>query len=156
MVFSSSSPSPPSLIIFSPSLKPNSEPPYEVLKTHPSLSLLSKCKNIQTLKQIHAQIIKTGLHDFQFTLSRLIEFCAVFSPSNGGDLSYALSIFESMEEQPKLLIWNTMIRGYSLSSSPDLAIQFYIRMLVSEVEPNSYTFPFLLKSCSGGGGQFQE
>ncbi|RZC43525.1 hypothetical protein C5167_036466 [Papaver somniferum] len=154
MLFSSS------LTIFSPPLKPNSEPPYELLKTHPSLSLFSKCKNIQTLEQIHSQTIKTGLHNFQFTLSRLIEFCAVSSPSNGGDLSYALSMFESLEEQPKLFIWNAMIRGYSLSSSAELAIHFPKYgdpniWSITGIEPNSYTFPFLLKSCNGGG-QFQE
>uniref|UniRef100_A0A803MQB4 DYW domain-containing protein n=1 Tax=Chenopodium quinoa TaxID=63459 RepID=A0A803MQB4_CHEQI len=126
---------------------PNSDPPYNLLQSQPSLSLLSKCNNIQTLKQIHSQIIKTGLHNTQFALSKLIEFCAV-NPS--GDLSYALSIFESMDE-PNTLVWNTVIRGKSLSSAPMGAFDLYIRMLVSGAEPNSYTFPFVLKSCAKSG-----
>ncbi|XP_021741657.1 pentatricopeptide repeat-containing protein At1g08070, chloroplastic [Chenopodium quinoa] len=126
---------------------PNSDPPYNLLQSQPSLSLLSKCKNIQTLKQIHSQIIKTGLHNTQFALSKLIESCAV-NPS--GDLSYALSIFESMDE-PNTLVWNTVIRGKSLSSAPMGAFDLYIRMLVSGAEPNSYTFPFVLKSCAKSG-----
>ncbi|KAI3904813.1 hypothetical protein MKW92_006843, partial [Papaver armeniacum] len=87
MLFSSSSsPSPPSPVIFSPPLNKTQSLRMNFLKpTH--LFHFSKCKNIQTLKQLHSQIIKTGLHNFQFTLSRLIEFCAVSSPSNGGDLS---------------------------------------------------------------------
>ncbi|CBI27273.3 unnamed protein product, partial [Vitis vinifera] len=44
-----------------------------------------------------------------------------------------------------------MIRGNSLSSSPVGAIDFYVRMLLCGVEPNSYTFPFLLKSCAKVG-----
>ncbi|KNA12201.1 hypothetical protein SOVF_127900 [Spinacia oleracea] len=123
---------------------PNSDPPYNLLQSQPSLSLLHKCKNIQTLKQIHSQIIKTGLHNTQFALSKLIEFCAV-NPS--GDLSYALSIFESMDN-PNTLVWNTVIRGQSLSSSPMGALDLYIRMLFSDVEPNSYTFPFIFKCCA--------
>lgn len=35
-----------------------------------------------------------------------------------------------------------------MSSSPIQAILFYVRMVLSGVEPNSYTFPFLLKSCA--------
>lgn len=45
-------------------------------------------------------------------------------------------------------MWNTIIRGHWLSSSPILSIQVYARMMNSGVEPNSYTFPFLLKSCA--------
>ncbi|CAO2841264.1 unnamed protein product [Amaranthus hypochondriacus] len=123
---------------------PNSDPPYNLLQSQQSLSLLSNCKNIQTLKQIHSQIIKTGLHNTQFALSKIIEFCAI-NPS--GDLSYAVSIFKSIDN-PNTLVWNTLIRGHSLSSYPISAIDFYIQMLFSDVSPNSYTFPFVLKSCA--------
>ncbi|KAL5547964.1 hypothetical protein UlMin_003195 [Ulmus minor] len=120
-----------------------SDPPYKLLQNHSSLNLLSKCKSIHNLKQVHTQIIKTGLHKTQFALSKLVEFSAL-SPS--GDLSYALSIFQAIEE-PNIFLWNTIMRGYLLSSNPYLAIDFYIRMVVSDVEPNSYTFPVLLKCC---------
>ncbi|KAA8535065.1 hypothetical protein F0562_030068 [Nyssa sinensis] len=123
---------------------PTSDRPYILLQDHPSLNLLSKCKNMESLKQIHSQIIKTGLHNSQFALSKLVEFCAV-NPS--GDLSYALLIFDSIEE-PNQIIWNTIIRGHSLSSSLILAVDVYVHMLFSGLEPNSYTFPFLLKSCA--------
>ncbi|WRX32478.1 Pentatricopeptide repeat - like 10 [Theobroma cacao] len=125
-------------------LLPSSDPPYKLLQNHPSLSLLSKCRTIQTLKQVHCHIIKTGLHHTQFALSKLIEFCAV---SPFGDLPYALLLFESIDE-PNQVIWNTMIRGFSLSSSPGLALEFYVKMIWSGIVPNSYTFPFVLKSCA--------
>ncbi|KAK9947610.1 hypothetical protein M0R45_003226 [Rubus argutus] len=126
---------------------PASDPPYNLLQTHPSLTLLSKCKSIQNLKQVHTHIIKTGLHNTHFALSKLIEFCAV---SPFGDLSYALLVFETVEN-PNQIIWNTIIRGYSLGSKPLQAVEFYVRMILSGVEPNSYTFPFLLKSCAKFG-----
>ncbi|KAI3495898.1 hypothetical protein L1887_38245 [Cichorium endivia] len=112
---------------------------------HPSLHLLSKCKNMEEFKQIHAQMIKNGLHKSQFALSKILHFCAIDS---GGDLSYALSVFNTIEEPPDPIIWNTIIRGYSLNSSPFSAIDFYKFMLLSGVEPNSYTFPSLIKSCA--------
>ncbi|OMP09144.1 hypothetical protein COLO4_05756 [Corchorus olitorius] len=126
---------------------PSSDPPYKLLQNHPSLSLLSKCRTMQTLTQVHSHIIKTGLHHTQFALSKLIEFCAV-SPS--GDLPYALLIFESIDE-PNQVIWNTMIRGFSLSSSPRMALEYYVKMIWSGIVPNSYTFPFVLKSCAKTG-----
>ncbi|XP_010688051.2 pentatricopeptide repeat-containing protein At1g08070, chloroplastic [Beta vulgaris subsp. vulgaris] len=126
---------------------PNSDPPYHLLQSQPSLSLLSKCKNIETLKQIHSQIIKTGLHNTQFALSKLIEFCAIDS---SGDLSYAVSIFDTIEE-PNTLVWNTVIRGQCLSSSLINALELYVGMISSEVVPNSYTFPSILKCCAKSG-----
>ncbi|KAK7264958.1 hypothetical protein RJT34_32572 [Clitoria ternatea] len=127
---------------------PNScDPPYKVLEEHPHLNLLSKCNNINSLRQIHSLFIKTGLHNTTFALSKLIHFCAV-SPS--GDLSYALSLFHSIQHQPvsNPFIWNTLIRAFSLSLSPIFSLQLYLHMLHSGVQPNSYTFPFLFKSCA--------
>ncbi|PRQ46446.1 putative tetratricopeptide-like helical domain, DYW domain-containing protein [Rosa chinensis] len=148
MVFSFSSSS--SLLTTPPStlhVLPASDPPYNLLQTHPSLTLLSKCRSIQNLKQVHTHIIKTGLHNTHFAMSKLIEFCAV---SQFGDLSYALSVFECVEN-PNQIIWNTIIRGYSLSLKPLQAVEFYVRMIASGAEPNSYTFPFVLKSCAKAG-----
>ncbi|KAG6739388.1 hypothetical protein POTOM_056984 [Populus tomentosa] len=119
-------------------------PPYKLVHEHPSLTLLSNCKTLQTLKQIHSQIIKTGLHNTHFALSKLIEFCAV---SPHGDLSYALSLFKTIRN-PNHVIWNHMIRGLSSSESPFLALEYYVRMISSGTEPNEYTFPSIFKSCT--------
>ncbi|ESR64222.1 hypothetical protein CICLE_v10010823mg [Citrus x clementina] len=138
---------PPSSLTLSPSIlhfPPSSDPPYKLLQNQPSLALLSKCTNMQNIKQVHSQIIKTGLHNTQFALSKLIEICAV---SPFGDLSYALLVFETIRE-PNQVIWNNIIRGHSLSSSPVVAIKFYVRMILSGFVPNTYTFPFILKSCA--------
>ncbi|XP_006364895.1 pentatricopeptide repeat-containing protein At1g08070, chloroplastic [Solanum tuberosum] len=123
---------------------PSSDPPYKLLQTHPSFSLLSKCKNMEDLKKVHSHFIKFGLHNTQFALSKLLEFCAT---KPYGDFSYALSIFNTTDE-PNHVMYNMIIRGYSLSSSPSFAIDFYEKMLFSGNRPNSYTFPFLLKSCA--------
>lgn len=42
-----------------------------------------------------------------------------------------------------------------MSSRPIEAVEFYVRMILSGVEPNSYTFPFLLKSCVKTAATFE-
>ncbi|XP_076909030.1 pentatricopeptide repeat-containing protein At1g08070, chloroplastic-like [Bidens hawaiensis] len=68
-----------------------------------------------TIPPIHAQFIKTGLHN------------------------------STQQHPPDQFTWNTIIKAYSLTSS---AIQFYNFMLLSNTQPNSYTFPSLFKSCA--------
>ncbi|XP_027070143.2 pentatricopeptide repeat-containing protein At1g08070, chloroplastic [Coffea arabica] len=120
-----------------------SNPPCSLLQKHPSQSLLSGCKNMENLKQIHAQFIKFGLHNTHFGLSKLVGFCAL---SPYGDSNYALLIFDAIEN-PTEILWNTIIHGYALSSNPELALEFYVKMVSLGNYPNSYTFPSLFKSC---------
>ncbi|KAK9706126.1 hypothetical protein RND81_07G105600 [Saponaria officinalis] len=136
-----------SVILCSLNFSPNSNPPYNLLHTHPSFDRLSNCNSIKTLKQIHAQFIKTGLCNTQFALSKLIEFCAI---NPAGDLDYAVSIFDAIDE-PNTLIWNTVIRGQSLKSCCVSVLDWYVRMISSGGEPNSYTFPFVLKAIAKSG-----
>ncbi|XP_065851397.1 pentatricopeptide repeat-containing protein At1g08070, chloroplastic-like [Euphorbia lathyris] len=123
---------------------PFSDPPYKFLQTHPSIALLSTCRNLQTFKQIHCHFIKTGLYNTHFALSKLIEFSAI---SPYGDLPYALLLFKTTQN-PNQVIWNNIIRGLSLSESPLLALKYYVAMVLSGLNPNTYTFPSVLKSCS--------
>ncbi|XP_050870717.1 pentatricopeptide repeat-containing protein At1g08070, chloroplastic [Lathyrus oleraceus] len=126
---------------------PGSDPPYKILEEHPYLKLVAKCKNINTFKQLHSLVIKTGLNNTVFVQSKLIQFCAV-SPS--GDLSYALSLFAENKQQNKHnhFVWNSLIRGHSLSYSPISSLHLFTRMLYYGLQPNSHTFPFLFKSCA--------
>ncbi|XP_057744005.1 pentatricopeptide repeat-containing protein At1g08070, chloroplastic [Arachis stenosperma] len=131
-----------SILHFLPS---STDPPYTLLENHPSLILLSQCESIHTLKQVHCHVIKTGLHNTLFALSKLIHFCAL-SPS--GDLSYALSLFRSAPQQPNPFIFNTLIRAHSLTPSPLHSLNTFSEMIASGVQPNSHTFPSIFKSCA--------
>ncbi|ESQ36085.1 hypothetical protein EUTSA_v10006910mg [Eutrema salsugineum] len=126
-------------------LPSSSDPPYDIIRSHTSLSLLLNCKTLKSLRKIHAQMIKTGLHNTNYALSKLIELC-VLSPHFEG-LTYAISVFETIQE-PNQLIWNTMLRGHALSSDPVSSLKLYVSMISLGLLPNSYTFPFLLKSCA--------
>ncbi|KAG5062821.1 hypothetical protein JHK85_004004 [Glycine max] len=55
------------------------------------LVLLKKCKNVNHLKQAHAQVFTTGLDANTFALSRLSAF---YSHPRQGSLTYACRVFE--------------------------------------------------------------
>ncbi|KAK7276766.1 hypothetical protein RIF29_17912 [Crotalaria pallida] len=112
------------------------------ISDHPSLTMLQNhCSNMKDLKQIHAHIIKTGLALDTIAASRVLTFCA--SPS--GDINYAYLLFTTMPN-PNLYSWNTIIRGFSRSSNPKLAISLFVDMLYSEVEPTRLTYPSVFKA----------
>lgn len=109
-----------------------------------TLHLLQRCSNMEELRQIHGQMLKTGLVLDAIPASKLLAFCA--SP-NSGSLAYARTVFDRIF-RPNTFMWNTMIRGYSNSKEPEEALLLYHHMLYHSVPHNAYTFPFLLKACS--------
>ncbi|XP_058093095.1 pentatricopeptide repeat-containing protein At4g21065-like [Magnolia sinica] len=116
---------------------PNIKPPkHQSL----NLSLLKHCTHLSDFKQIHAQIIKNPSPQTNILLSKLIE-----SLVNSTHMDYALHVFEEMPE-PTTFVYNTMIKGYALSSSSE-GIELYIRMRCRGLEPDNFTYPFLLKAC---------
>ncbi|KAG6402895.1 hypothetical protein SASPL_135109 [Salvia splendens] len=111
----------------------------------PPLSLAAdKCRSMDQLKQIHAQMITTAqIHD-AFAASRLINFSAL---SDSGDLTYALKLFANIPA-PNTFIWNTLIRAHATSSNPSAGLHLYSEMRRRAAAPGKHTFPFVLKACA--------
>ncbi|XP_015889984.3 pentatricopeptide repeat-containing protein At5g66520 [Ziziphus jujuba] len=109
-----------------------------------TVSLLESCSSMEELKQIHAQMFKTGLVSSSIPVSKLLSFCSL---SSSGNLGYACKVFDRFSS-PNIFMWNIMIRGYSNSNEPEKALLLYHQMLRHSVSHNEYTFPFLLKACS--------
>ncbi|KVI06906.1 pentatricopeptide repeat-containing protein At2g42920, chloroplastic [Cynara cardunculus var. scolymus] len=110
----------------------------------PCLSIIqTKCSTIKDLQIIHAQIIKTGLIKDTIAASRLLAFAAT---SPAADINYALMLFDQIQN-PNLFIWNTIIRGFSRSSNPRMAVSLFIDMLIQlSVEPERRTYPSVFKA----------
>ncbi|XP_008792153.2 pentatricopeptide repeat-containing protein At3g22690-like [Phoenix dactylifera] len=124
---------------------PNAKPNFTLALAHPILARLERCSSMRELRQLHAHMITTGLARDPFAASRLLAFCAL---SLHGDLRYALALFRQTPT-PNLFSWNAIIRAFARSNRPELSLRFYVDMLQSGlVLPDSYTFPFLLKSCT--------
>ncbi|KAF5196115.1 Pentatricopeptide repeat [Thalictrum thalictroides] len=119
---------------------PSLNPP----KTHqPTIQNIESCSTMAELKQFHSKFIRHGLSSDNDAMGRVIKFCAV---SELGDLNYALQVFDRIP-QPDTFIYNTLIKGYLQAHLIDKCILFYSRMLEELVEPNSFTFPLVVKAC---------
>jgi pentatricopeptide repeat protein len=126
-----------------PILKPQTTP-YQHLNLIPQIK---NCKTIQELKQLHAIFIKTNKAHDPTVSTELLKLTAT---SDFRDPIYALSLFDQMS-QPNCFAWNTVIRAFSDSSSSNAnnALLIFCQMMYDGVvEPNSFTFPSVLKACS--------
>ncbi|WOL07991.1 pentatricopeptide repeat-containing protein [Canna indica] len=115
------------------------------ISDHSLLSLLeTQCANMRDLRQLHSQLIKTGLARDHVAVSRVLAFCAT---SPHGDLNYAARLF-SHHQNSNAFMYDTLIRGFSKSSTPHLALSLFLDMLRSPTQPVSLTFPSLFVACS--------
>ncbi|CAE6046148.1 unnamed protein product [Arabidopsis arenosa] len=103
----------------------------------------TQCSTMRELKQIQANLIKTGLISDTVAASRVLAFCCA-SPS---DMSYAYLVFTRINYKNPF-VWNTIIRGFSRSSFPEMAILIFIDMLCSSpsVKPQRLTYPSVFKA----------
>ncbi|KAJ8634134.1 hypothetical protein MRB53_027470 [Persea americana] len=105
-------------------------------------SILKKCVHLNQFKMVHTQIIKNPSHQTNVLLAKLIESLVA-----AAHLDYAHKVLDEMSE-PMAFAFNTMIRGYALSGNGEEGINTYIKMQEHCIEPDSFTFPFLLKAST--------
>ncbi|KAM1217907.1 hypothetical protein PS1_045569 [Malus domestica] len=106
--------------------------------------MAQNCLSMTHLKQIHGRAVVTDLHHHAIVLAKMFRFAAI---SPAGDLSYAHRLFDQMP-RPNTFFYNTLIRGYSKSSSPSESVGLFNQMRLNCVDPDEFTFTFLLKSRS--------
>ncbi|KAI4346621.1 hypothetical protein L6164_007503 [Bauhinia variegata] len=102
------------------------------------------CLSMRDLKCIHGHAIRAYLNQHPVVLGKIFRFAAV---SPFGDLSYAHRLFSQMHKKTTFF-YNTLIRGYSKSSSPSRSIHLFNQMRQNCVSADEFTFTFLLKSRS--------
>ncbi|KAJ6710682.1 PPR CONTAINING PLANT-LIKE PROTEIN [Salix koriyanagi] len=87
-------------------------------------------------------MLKSDLHRNLHFLTNLISQYASL-----GSVSYAYSVFSSTPSAD-LFLWNVMIRGLVDNSHYHHAILLYKQMLKLGIQPDDFTFPFIIKACS--------
>ncbi|CAN8286754.1 unnamed protein product [Cochlearia groenlandica] len=117
----------------------------------PYLQLIdTQCTTMRELKQIHANLIKTGLISDTIAASRVLAFCC----ETPLDINYAYLVFTRINHK-NLFVWNTIIRGFSRSSFPEMSISIFIDMLCSSsssyVKPQRLTYPSVFKAYASLG-----
>ncbi|KAE9602194.1 hypothetical protein Lal_00050246 [Lupinus albus] len=108
-------------------------------------SLLQSCNNIRNLIQIHTQVVLNGLSQKNNFLTKLLSFYVL-----SGHLQHALNLFSKINN-PTTTLWNQIIRGYARTQMPWKSVQFYKQMVSAEVDPDGFTYSFLLSACARGG-----
>lgn len=114
---------------------------------------LQQCFFPEHLDQILAAAVKTNLvYQDTFFVSRFIEACCRFRR-----MDCAGEVFTGMIE-PNSFVYNVMIKGFILCSSPLESLRLYIDMCRRRVSPTCYTFSSLVKACAATerGGDFGE
>lgn len=113
-------------------------------KSHQHLRLLKKCTHLLQFKQVHAQIIKASFNNSTISdtqLAKLIE-----SLLNSSQIAYAHLVFSQIIN-PSTFAFNTMIRGYAEAGLGHRGIQLYTQMIGNGLDPDTFTYPILLKAC---------
>ncbi|XAR70958.1 hypothetical protein NMG60_11028016 [Bertholletia excelsa] len=114
------------------------------------LSLLQACDSLTELNQIQALILKLGLHQNAFVLTKFAS-----TSSDLDAIHYASCFLFSSEADTSLydaFLFNTVIRGYAKTNhSKHCGLHYYKTMLEFAISPNKFTYPFVLKACAGLG-----
>eukprot|EP01018_Ginkgo_biloba_P037438 Gb_29878 [translate_table: standard] len=121
-----------------PSISPNSN-----TKIKSFASLLQSCKNIESLNQIHAHLHLNGLVQNVFLGTKLVKMYDKF-----GNLDNASLVFDKIYER-NVFLWNAIIRGYAWNELCQETLNLYYEMLRAGIQPDNFTFSFVLKACAG-------
>ncbi|TKY71972.1 Pentatricopeptide repeat-containing protein mitochondrial [Spatholobus suberectus] len=106
---------------------------------HNLILALKSCKTTSEIRKIHGQMVKTALDNVPFTLSKLLAVSIL-------DMDYAASIF-SYIQTPNLFMFNTMLRGYSISNCPNKALPLFNELRNHGIGLDQFSFITVLKAC---------
>ncbi|KAK4279444.1 hypothetical protein QN277_011228 [Acacia crassicarpa] len=107
------------------------------------VQLVRSCKDFKSLFQIHGRLVVSDLQNYHSIIAHLINAYALFH-----ECGLARRTFDSVAN-PTVILWNSIIRAYSKSNRFQEAIKMYHSMLENGLEPDKYTFTFVLKACTG-------
>ncbi|RLM85669.1 pentatricopeptide repeat-containing protein [Panicum miliaceum] len=108
------------------------------------LNLLSQCRSIQNLNQVHAHLLVDGSFSAAAVASQLLaSYCALSAAAGHG----ALRLFDGIPD-PDRFMYNTVIRACCNGSCPQEALRLHRGMLERGILPNEFTLPFVLKACT--------
>ena len=122
-------------------------------------NMISQCKSVKQLHQVHAYTITTGLlilfpsPIFSSILSTFTSILLATSSTYGEhsststSLSYAISVFNSIPN-PTTFSYNNLIRLQTLFRYPVPAVQCFASLRRFSVLPDFHTFPFVFKACA--------
>ncbi|KAG8661612.1 pentatricopeptide repeat-containing protein At1g18485 [Manihot esculenta] len=109
------------------------------------LNILPVClekSHLPSLKEIHGYSIR---HEFQY--DELVANAFVTAYAKCGMLSSAERVFYSMETKT-VSSWNALMGGYAQNGDPKQALNLYIQMTYSGLEPDWFSIGSILLACA--------
>ncbi|XP_076915771.1 pentatricopeptide repeat-containing protein At1g09190-like [Bidens hawaiensis] len=103
---------------------------------------LHRHRNRTRITEIHAHIFRHHLHQSNLILSHLVSACGSLN-----QMPYAHLIF-LQTHHPNILLFNSIIKGYSLSPPSQLPLHLFHAMRKRNIWPDEFTFAPVLKCCS--------
>eukprot|EP01018_Ginkgo_biloba_P039605 Gb_08794 [translate_table: standard] len=100
------------------------------------------CTNIKEVKRFHARIFRRGLEQDILLGTKLVSMYDLCD-----SMDNARRAFDRVQRQD-VFLWNMMIKGYARNGPYEEAVALYYQMLWSGIQPNNFTFPFVLKACA--------
>ncbi|KAK9285179.1 hypothetical protein L1049_024366 [Liquidambar formosana] len=107
--------------------------------------LLQLCSNSKALdqgKQLHQQIILSGLDCDPFMVTKLVQMYG-----DCDDLTTAQKLFDKLS-QPNVFAWTAILGFYSRNGMSRECICTYSEMKLKGVLPDNYVFPKVLRACA--------
>lgn len=104
--------------------------------------LLNISASESDLKRIHALILRNGSYHSLPVLRKLFTLGCFLLPT----MDYGQKLFDELPKSD-VFLWNTLIRGYANVGPCQKALILYKNMHFLGLLPDSYTFPFVIRSC---------
>ncbi|KAJ4727938.1 Pentatricopeptide repeat [Melia azedarach] len=99
-------------------------------------------------KRLHALLLVCGF--FNYTSSdRQLGSQLVSVYVNFGCLQEALLVFDKLPNKSNNVAWNSILRGFINVGEFSKVLEFYHSMLRQGLVPDNFTYPLVLKACSG-------
>ncbi|XP_008783875.2 pentatricopeptide repeat-containing protein At4g21065 [Phoenix dactylifera] len=121
---------------------PNNTSPRDYRNYSSLLQSFVTRKALEPGKQLHARLILSGLRFDTVLATKLVNLYSVCN-----SLPDAHNLFDRIHKG-NLFLWNVLIRGYAWNGPYEVALKLYYQMLDHGLEPDNFTFPFVLKACS--------
>eukprot|EP01018_Ginkgo_biloba_P037445 Gb_29869 [translate_table: standard] len=115
---------------------------YHSPNTDTYYSLLQTCVNMSQLKQVHAQLFLLGFNRNVFLGAKLVNMYA-----KCGSLENARLVFDKIHERD-VFLWNAMLTGYARKGTSKDILILYHQMQEEGIQPDNFTFSFVLKACA--------
>ncbi|CAI0465720.1 unnamed protein product [Linum tenue] len=117
-----------------------------IFSSHPTLQLLERCKTFGNLRQVHAQLLVTGLALHTYPLSRLL-----FVSSSSSPPAHTLCIFNQIPN-PTIFLFNTVISCFANHTNRTHTLHLFHEMQRNaNVRPNEVTLVAVIGACSNLG-----